>query len=247
MYNEGVSIGELARKFNTYNMKIYRLLKDNNIPIRDKSDAQKIYLSNGGKHPTEGKHHNESTKNKIGKKLYDKWKESSEEEKQIKKDKAKLSWEEKTDQEKEEFKKKSLKHRLATCKEGSKLEKMLVDSLRQNGFDVIPHRTKFLPNLELETDILIPSLVTVIEVDGPTHFMPIFGEEKLVKVQQSDAEKNGLLIKAGYNVIRLRYKARQIKNIHLNLIMEKLLPILESFKNNKSNSQDKLHILEFKF
>lgn len=41
----------------------------------------------------------------------------------------------------------------------------------------------------LEIDILIPSIKLAIEINGPVHYKPIFGEDRLLKVQRKDKTK----------------------------------------------------------
>ena len=50
----------------------------------------------------------------------------------------------------------------------------------------------------------IPSLKTIIEIDGPSHFLPIWGEEKLQKQIKSDDQKTGLVLSKGFVVLRVK-------------------------------------------
>ena len=59
-----------------------------------------------------------------------------------------------------------------------------------------------------EIDLLLPELNTIIEVDGPQHFLPVFGEDKLAEVIKMDSIKNGLLIAKGFCVIRVKYLSK---------------------------------------
>ena len=61
-----------------------------------------------------------------------------------------------------------------------------------------------------EIDLLLPELNTIIEVDGPQHFLPLFGEEKLAETIKLDSVKNGLLISKGFCVIRIKYLCRNM-------------------------------------
>jgi hypothetical protein len=52
---DNVSITALAKKHNTYENKIRRILLKNGVKLRDKSEAQKLALSSGRhSHPTKG-------------------------------------------------------------------------------------------------------------------------------------------------------------------------------------------------
>ena len=61
-----------------------------------------------------------------------------------------------------------------------------------------------IPAEKLEIDLYIPRLKTIIEVDGPSHFLPIWGEEKLQKQVNADLRKSGVLLSKGYVVIRVK-------------------------------------------
>jgi very-short-patch-repair endonuclease len=50
----------------------------------------------------------------------------------------------------------------------------------------------------------------VVEVDGPHHYEPIWGHERLQKVQAADMEKNGLLISRGFKVVRIKNMAKTV-------------------------------------
>ena len=54
------------------------------------------------------------------------------------------------------------------------------------------HKKGIVPNSNLEVDIYLPEMGAAIEIDGPSHFLPIWGEEALSKTIKSDNEKNGL-------------------------------------------------------
>ena len=61
-----------------------------------------------------------------------------------------------------------------------------------------------IPAENLEIDLYIPDLRTIIEVDGPSHFLPIWGEDKLQKQINADLRKSGALLSKGYAVIRVK-------------------------------------------
>ena len=89
-------------------------------------------------------------------------------------------------------------------KEGSKLEKYIMEDLTLSGYCVDFHRKNLIPNENLEIDLYIPDLKAIIEVDGPSHFLPIWGAEKLQKQIKADANKTGLILSKGFIIIRIK-------------------------------------------
>ena len=87
--------------------------------------------------------------------------------------------------------------------QGSKLEQFFQKRLEQAGFFTKMHQI-IIPAENLEIDLYIPELKTIIEVDGPSHFYPIWGEEKLQKQINADLRKSGALLSKGYVVIRIK-------------------------------------------
>ena len=103
------------------------------------------------------------------------------------------------------------------CLEGSKQEKFLKAKLEEAGYQVVMHK-KGLIERNFEIDLFLPELNTIIEVDGPQHFLPVFGEKKLAEVIRMDSIKNGLLIAKGFCVIRIKYLCRNMgKNVERKL------------------------------
>ena len=66
-----------------------------------------------------------------------------------------------------------------------------------------------LLNERLHIDLFLPEISTAIEVDGPPHFEPVWGEEALSRTQRSDQQKTGLLLSSGFVLIRVK----QIKGL----------------------------------
>ena len=95
------------------------------------------------------------------------------------------------------------------CLEGSKQEKFLQGKLQEMGYEVVMHK-KGLIEGNFEIDLLLPELNTIIEVDGPQHFLPYFGEAKLAETIKMDSIKNGLLVSRGFCVIRVKYLCKNM-------------------------------------
>tara|TARA_Y100000361_G_C10954852_1_gene235699 strand:- start:254 stop:562 length:309 start_codon:yes stop_codon:yes gene_type:complete len=85
-----------------------------------------------------------------------------------------------------------------------------------------------LLNERLEIDIFLPELSVAIEVDGPSHFYPVWGQESFEKTQRSDNQKSGLILSSGLILIRIKHtkglseKYKREIVVSLNEELEKL-------------------------
>jgi len=118
-------------------------------------------------------------------------------------------------------------------KEGSKIEKFIYEGLTKLGYEVIFHKRGLVVNDKLEVDLFLPNIKTAIEIDGPAHFLPIWGEESLQRNIRSDAQKAGLLINRGFVILRVKNIIRNLsqKNMRdtLNGIVVELKKIEKNF------------------
>ena len=209
-YAEGFSTITIAEELHTYPKKIERILKKNGASLRTRSESQVLAIEKGrAKHPTEGLHRTEEEKVKISKGAEQRWKNMSKKDKQSFIAGAKDRWKEMPADKKRELLEKAGRSLQRTTKEGSKAEKFLRKKLLDEGYDVRLH-VKNLIEGKFEIDLFLPELKLIIEIDGPQHFMPIFGEKRLEEVIKFDSIKNGLLISKGYCLIRIRYLCRHI-------------------------------------
>ena len=118
------------------------------------------------------------------------------------------------------------------AKEGSKMENFLLDKLTHAGYDVIFHKTGLIPSENLEVDIFLPAINTAIEIDGPAHFLPIWGEENLQKHINSDAHKSGLLLSSGFVIIRIKHLTKSLSEKHKRDVLDQLLALLKKISNS---------------
>lgn len=82
----------------------------------------------------------------------------------------------------------------------------------------------------LELDIVLPDIKLAIEVNGPTHYFPIYGEEKFDAVINRDSIKLSEAQAIGYEVLILNVSAWQKRDYpaHIqNTLNEIIIPIIE--------------------
>lgn len=201
------SFADIATELDTYPNKIRRALKAFEIPIRDKSDAQKNALKSGKhKHPTKGQKRPEDIKQKIGLGVMQSWEGLDDAALKERQDKAKQAWQELDDETKKYRQRMANNAVREASKVGSKLEKFLLNQLLQDGYKVDFHKEQVLSNTKLQIDLFLPTMNLAIEVDGPSHFLPVWGEDTLQKNIDYDQKKEGLILGKGLLLVRIKQK-----------------------------------------
>jgi very-short-patch-repair endonuclease len=228
--NQNCSTYVIAKKYNTYPNKIRRLLIKHGIELDDKSTAQKKALESGrSKHPTQGTRRPESVKISISESVHNHWKGLSEEEYQNRVEKARQQWDEMSEADRKALRDAAALAVREASKNGSKMERFVLDKLRREGYNILFHKKGLIPNNELEIDLFIPELQVAIEIDGPAHFLPIWGETEaekqtiLQKHIKSDAHKSGLLLAMGFVVIRVKHLTKSLSEKNKRDVLEKIL------------------------
>ena len=230
-----LSFADIADKFDTYANKVRRDAKAFNIPIRDKSDAQKNALNTGKhKHPTKGQVRPDNIKNKIGVSVMKSWDSLSEQEIEKRKTKAKENWDSMSEDQKNNMLKLANDAVRKTSKVGSKLEKYLFNNLITDGYRIEFHKEQTLSNTKLQIDLFVSNIETAIEIDGPSHFLPVWGEDSLKRNISYDNKKEGLIIGRGWNLIRVK-QTKDFSKSRANLIYSKLKEILVQLSDDKKN------------
>ena len=225
--NEKLSFATIATKFQTYANKIRRDAVKFGIEIRDKSEAQKNALKTGKhNHPTKGKERSDSTKAKIGKGVMNSWDQLTDKELNDRKDKAKLKWEELDYDTKINMQQAAVKAVRETSKTGSKLEKFIHKNLLSLGYQVQFHKEQSLLTTKLQIDLFLPTINTAIEVDGPSHFEPVWGKDSLNRNISYDQKKEGLITGKGWHLIRIK-QLKDFSPTRGQLIVEKLTKLLD--------------------
>jgi very-short-patch-repair endonuclease len=211
MYQAGESTYTIAAALDTYPNKVKRVLAKHGVKLRDKRTAQKNAAENGRyMHPTAGKKHSDEVKARISENVHKSWAELSEEDKEITRLQAKQNWDNLTDSQKEELQNKARKAIRKAADEGSKLERFLLNYLIESGREALHHSTHKVAVEQMEIDIFLPADRIAVEIDGPSHYEPIWGEDSLKRNKVADNKKNGLLLANGYHVVRIRDKSKKL-------------------------------------
>lgn len=231
------SFGDIAALYNTYANKVRRDAIKLNIKIRDKSEAQKNALNSGKiKHPTKGKSRPEKTKQKIGSAVLKSWESMTDNQIKDRKLKAKTNWENKTEEEKKLMLREANLAVREASKKGSKLENFLFEKLLKSGLNVDFHKEQSILNTNLQIDLFLPKLNIAIEVDGPSHFEPVWGDDALKRNKKYDNKKTGLILGKGLYLIRIK-QTKDFSKTRSELIFNDLIKTIEDIKNNQLQSK----------
>lgn len=234
------SFAVIAKENGTYSNKVRRDAKKLGIEIRTKSEAQKNALDkNIVSHPTKGRSRTAEEKQKIGLGIHEAWSSLSPDEKRKRQVTASTLWSKLSDDEKANRQTAAHQAIRLTSKVGSKLEKFLLEQLIESGYKVEFHKEQMLSNTKLQIDIYLPDLTTAIEVDGPSHFYPVWGQDALNRNQNYDNKKTGLIIGRGMKLIRIKQN-HDFSPTRGLLIFQKLSNVL----NNMVNSNSKVFHIE---
>jgi very-short-patch-repair endonuclease len=232
LYKSGeYSTYELAEKFDTYPNKIRRVLRKNGVALRSKSAAQKNALKKGrASHPTKGKVQSKATRRKISDSQGRVWDNMSEEERQKRSDNGKDAWNKKSNEEQSQLIRKAQDAIRESSKKGSKLERFLLKELTEAGLKVEFHKDHWLRNQNLQVDLFLPDLRAAIEVDGPSHFKPVWGVENLIKNQKADRQKTGLVLASGLVMIRIKQN-KKLSQRYQRKVINRLLELLKKIED----------------
>jgi len=233
------SFGDIAKNIGTYANKIRRDAMRLNIKIRDKSEAQKSALSSGRiKHPTKGTKRSLETKEKIGLSVLHAWENIDNNEIEKRRLRAKASWDNKSDIEKQDILKQANAAVREAGKTGSKLEKFLLNKLLSDGWAVEFHKEQSILNTRLQIDLFVPKINVAIEIDGPSHFEPVWGDDALKRNNKYDDKKTGLIIGKGLHLIRIK-QSKDFSKTRGLIVFQKLSKLLQDIRAGKL-SQNKI-------
>lgn len=239
---EKKSFIDIAEEYDTYPNKIRRDAKKFNISIRSKKDAQKNALQTGKhKHPTKGLKRSEETKTKIGLSVMNVWDTMDHATKEERRKKAKNQWDSLSEDEKQNLISLANEAVRSASKEGSKLEKFILEYLLKNNYRVDFHKEHILSNTKLQLDLFLPQHNIVIEVDGPSHFEPVWGEDALARNKKYDNKKNGLIIGKGLKLIRIK-QTKDFSKSRALVICELLFDKIKLMINDNTKTNNYIEI-----
>ena len=231
---EKKSTYDIAKELKTYPNKVRRVLLKHGIQMKTKSQAQKNALETGkSKIPTLGKTRTKDERLKISRGRQKAWSEMSPEKYQEYVEASRKRWDSLDEEQKQNMRSRAIRAIQNAGKEGSKLEKFLYTEFTKAGLVVEKHKKNLIPNNNLEIDMYFPEVKSILEIDGPSHFLPIWGQEKLQKQIKSDEQKTGLILSKGFAIIRVKIMSDSLS--------------LDDKEKLKNNIIDMLHGIETKF
>lgn len=243
---KNISFADIAGIYDTYPNKVRRDAKKFKIPIKNKSEAQKNALRNGRhQHPTKGQKRSIDVRQKIGESVMNSWENISDEKLKERIDKSKKAWNARDENNKAEILKKANQAVRLTSKVGSKLEKFIANKLIEDGHRIKFHHEQFLVDTKLQIDIFLPSINTAIEIDGPSHFSPVWGNETLAKNKKYDNKKTGLILGKGLALIRI-LQTKDFSESRSRKIYDKLKQYVDLISNKFPEPKNRLIIIKDK-
>lgn len=240
MYNDGKSTYQIAKELNTYPNKIRRILMKNGVELKTRSEAQKNAIDKGVSGiPTKGKKRTKDEKIKISQGMKKMWENMDEEMYSQYVERARLHMVNMSDTERQKMLESAIKGIQIAGKEGSKLEKFVFSELTKMGYVVEFHKKNLIVNQNLEIDLYVPACKTIIEIDGPSHFLPIWGEEKLQKQIRADSAKNGLILSKGFIVFRIKTMTDRVSLASQQTLTKILKETLSSISDNFPDKKER--------
>lgn len=242
---ENKSTYEIAEALNTYPNKVRRTLIKHGCELKDRSEAQRNALKKGRiEHPTAGRKRSYEERIKISAALDQYWNSLNEDERERRSQAAKDRWSKMSESQRAAMAQAATESIRKAGKEGSKLENFILRKITDAGMRVDFHKKNLIPNEKLEIDLYIPECKTIIEIDGPSHFLPVWGEEKLQKQIKADLQKSGLLLSKDFAIIRVKVMGFLSLSDQENLASD-LINHLKRFKDNFPPRSERYYEIEY--
>ena len=109
----------------------------------------------------------------------------------------------------------------------------------KDSYKVDFHKEQTLSNTKLQIDLFLPSMNIAIEVDGPSHFEPVWGDDSLKRNKKYDNKKEGLITGKGWHLIRIKQQ-KDFSKSRADLIYIELISAIN--KTVGTNSSQKIVI-----
>jgi len=210
------------------------------VELKTRSEAQKNAIDKGVSGiPTKGKKRTKDEKIKISQGMKKMWENMDEEMYSQYVERARLHMVNMSDTERQKMLESAIKGIQIAGKEGSKLEKFVFSELTKMGYVVEFHKKNLIVNQNLEIDLYVPACKTIIEIDGPSHFLPIWGEEKLQKQIRADSAKNGLILSKGFIVFRIKTMTDRVSLASQQTLTKILKETLSSISDNFPDKKER--------
>jgi very-short-patch-repair endonuclease len=110
------------------------------------------------------------------------------------------------------------------------MELYILERLIADGYKVDFHKEQLLVNTKLQIDLFLPTMGVAIEIDGPSHFEPVWGEDALKKNKKYDSKKNGIILGRGLNLIRIK-QTKDFSKSRASIIYDQLKELLSNQKS----------------
>jgi very-short-patch-repair endonuclease len=81
----------------------------------------------------------------------------------------------------------------------------------------------------LQIDLFLPKLNVAIEVDGLSHFEPVWGSETLKRNQKYDNKKTGLILGKGLVLVRIK-QFKDFSKARGDVVYQDLLSVLKNIE-----------------
>jgi very-short-patch-repair endonuclease len=212
---------EIAKEVGCHPNTVRRALIKYGFRIRTRSEAQRLALGMGRR---ENPAKDPETKAKISESMAAKWEQLSDEERAKRVAGAKVRWEAMSDTHRGRFDRNSRRAIVRAGSKGSKLEKALMAALRQERYTVLFHKKG--------ADLFLKYEDIAIVIDGPSHFLPLYGEEALAKAQAQDRDRERSFRRRGFKFIRIKNMARNMTQAKAANACKNLLAALPSVLNS---------------
>jgi len=232
--NKQRSTHEIAEELGTYPNRVRRALNKFGIPVRSRSEAQLVALEQGRQeHPTRGKKLSPERKVQIGERMAEQWGSMSDEERKRRSEISKKQWETMDEGRRESLQKKALDAVRVAADTGSRLEKYLIRGLTQAKYPVDFHVQLDRQHIDMVVGRKVGQFKGMaVEVNGPSHYKPIWGDDYYEKRAASDVKKVGMLVGSNFLVIIIKDTKGSPSEIRMRTTLQKLLSIIELAKTD---------------